>query len=230
MKKILLFTIMAALLFISSCEIDNYDPPTMTLDGKVTDQVTGENIFTRQPNGIKVRLLEEGYSNPVPYDFWVKPDGTFRNTKLFPAKYKVSVLEGAFEQSSAEEQIIDLSRNQTIEFKVEPYIRITGVSISVSGNTVRATYGIQRTASTNQMVRSLLILAKTNILHENTVGLKKSAENTLSEMTEQEILSKTFVDEISNLPAGVYYARVAVFTQNYLNRYNYSEIVKVTVN
>ncbi len=230
MNRIPILNIMAVMLILCSCELDNYTPPDITLEGKVTDEVTGENVFTRQPNGIKVRLLEEGYDNPVPYDFWVKPDGTFKNTRLFPAKYKISVLEGAFEQSSVEEVTVDLSRNQTIEFKVEPFIRLTDVSIVATGGTVRATYGIERTSSTNPMVRSLLILAKTNILHENTVGLKKSIENKLNTMTEEDILSTTFVDEITGLTAGTYYARVAIFTQNYFNRYNYSEIVTIVVN
>jgi hypothetical protein len=28
-----------------TCEIDNYDPPDKTIEGKIVDQVTGENLY-----------------------------------------------------------------------------------------------------------------------------------------------------------------------------------------
>ena len=70
MKRVLIFCLMLGLVLLYSCELDNYDPPTMTIEGKVVDEVTGENIYTQQPNGIKIRLLEEGFTTPTPYDFW----------------------------------------------------------------------------------------------------------------------------------------------------------------
>lgn len=221
---------MLGLVLLYSCELDNYEPPTMTIEGKVVDEVTGENISTQQPNGIKIRLLEEGFTTPTPYDFWAMSDGTFRTTKVFPAKYKVLVLEGPFEDSSVEQLDVDVTgSNQTIEFRVVPYVRLKNVNITVSGTTVKATYNIERTTSTKVPKSSLLMIHQSVILHITTTGLKKSAVNNLTTYTPAALADKTFDDQITGLTPGTYYARVGVLTDNYLNRYTYSPIVQIVI-
>lgn len=230
MKRAINFCLMLGLVLLYSCELDNYEAPSMTIEGKVVDEVTGENLYTQQPNGIKIRLLEEGYANPTPYDFWAMSDGTFRTTKVFPGKYKVLVLEGPFEDSSVETLDVDVSKsNQTLEFKVEPYTRLKNVNITVTGTTVRATYNIEGTTSTKVPKSSLLLVHQSVILHSTTTGVKKSAVNNLTSLTPAQIAAKAFDDQVTGLAPGTYYARVGVLTNNYLNRYTYSEIVKVVV-
>ena len=229
MKRAIIFCLMLGLVLLYSCELDNYKPPTMTIEGKVVDEVTGENIYTQQPNGIKVRLLEEGFTTPIPYDFWAMSDGTFRTTKVFPSKYKVLALEGPFEDSSVEQLDVDVTgSNQTIEFRVEPYVRLKNVSITVSGTTCRATYNIERTTSAKLPKSSLLMIHQSVILHITTTGLKKSAVNNLSPWTPV-LAAKTFDDQITGLTPGTYYARVGVLTDNTLGRYTYSPIVQIVV-
>jgi hypothetical protein len=229
MKRVLIFCLMLGLVLLYSCELDNYEPPTMTIEGKVVDEVTGENIYTQQPNGIKVRLLEEGFTTPTPYDFWAMSDGTFRTTKVFPVKFKVLVLEGPFEDASVEQLDVDVTKsNQTIEFRVEPYARLKNVSITVSGTTCTATYNIERTTSTKLPKSSLLMIHQSTILHITTTGLKKSAVNNLSPWTPV-LAAKTYTDQITGLTSGTYYARVGVLTDNTLSRYTYSQIVKIVI-
>ncbi len=230
MKKSLIFSLIAGMFLLYSCELDNYDPPTMTIEGKVVDEVTGENIYTQQPNGIKIRFLEDGFANPIPYDFWAMSDGTFRCTKVFAAKYKVYALEGPFEDSSVEHLNVDVTKNnQTIEFRVEPYARLKNVNITVTGNTVQANYNIEFTTSSRVPTRSVLLVHESVHLHQTTVGVKRSAVNNLTGKTQQEIESTAFQDQITGLAPGTYYARVGVLTNNYLNRYNYSPIVKIVI-
>lgn len=231
MKKAITLILIAEIFMLFSCEIDNYDLPDKTIEGKIVDQVTGENLYTQQPNGIKVRLLEEGFSNPIPFDFWAMSDGTFRNTKVFAAKYKALVLEGPFEDSSVEQVDVNLtSGNQTIEFKVEPYVRLKNVNITVAGTTVNATYNIEHTTSSKVPTRCYLMLHNSVIVHQTTVGLKRSTQHNLTTWTIEEIEAETFEDQITGLAPGTYYARVGVHTNNTLNRVNYSPIVKVTIN
>lgn len=229
MKKILVLSLITGMIFVYSCELDNYSLPDKILEGSVVDQVTGENIQTRQPDGIKIRLLEEGFENPQPYDFWTKSDGTFRDTRLFAGKYSVVVMEGAFEDSSVETVNIDLNQNQIIKFQVEPYVRLKNVNISVTGGTITAIYNIELTTSTKDLVKSMLICDPSVILHETTTGVKMSIENNLLTLTDPQITSTTFVDKITGLTTGTYYARVAVLAENSLNRYNYSSIIKLVV-
>lgn len=222
---------MLGLVLLYSCELDNYDPPSMTIEGKVVDEVTGENIYTQQPNGIKIRLLEEGFTTPTPYDFWAMSDGTFRTTKVFPSKFKVLALEGPFEDASVETLDVDVTGgSKTIEFQVVPYVRLKNVSITVSGTTVRATYNMERTTSTKVPRSSLLMLHQSTILHITTTGLKKSATNSnLNLLTPAALAAKAFDDQITGLTSGTYYARVGVLTDNSLSRYTYSQIVKVVI-
>ena len=229
MKKILILNLILGAFFLHSCKLDNYSAPNMTLDGSVVDKVTGENIQTRQPDGIKIRLLEQGFSNPQPYDFWAKSDGSFRNTRLFAGKYKVIAMEGAFEMSGVDTLNVDLSQNQTIKFQVEPFVRLKNVTVAFTGGKIRATYNIEPTTSTKKLMKSMLICHTSLILHESTDGVIKSAENDLSAMTGSVISSTIFVDEIGGFTAGTYYARVAILAENSLNRFNYSPIIKIVI-
>jgi len=230
MNRVKILCMIMGFFLFYSCEIDNYDPPTMTLEGKVVDEVTGEKFFTSQPNGIKVRLLEEGFTTPTPFDFWAMSDGTFKNTKLFAAKYKLLILEGAFEDASVEQIDLDLTTgNKVVEFKVMPFIRLKNVAISASGTTVTANYKLERTTSTRKAKSSLLILYNSVHLHITTQGVMKSTANDLSKLTDPDLAAKAFADQITGLKPGKYYARVAVLMDNSLNRYSYSEIVEVTV-
>ncbi len=230
MNKVNILCLIMGLFLFYSCEIDNYDPPTMTLEGKIVDEVTGENLYTSQPNGIKVRLLEEGFAVPTPFDFWAMTDGTFKNTKLFAAKYKVLVLEGAFEDASVETLDVDLTKsNQVVEFKVMPFIRIKDVSITVSGTTAKAAYKLERTTSAKLPKSSLLLVYNSVHLHITTQGVKKSTVTDLSKITAVDLAAKTFENEITALTPGKYYARVAVLTDNPIGRYSYSPIVEIVV-
>src|SRR5665647_1879287 len=112
MKRIIILNLIMGVLFVQACKVDNYAMPNMVLEGKVVDAVTGDNIQTRQPDGIKIRLLEDKYTNAVPIDFWSKSDGSFRNAKLFSGKYKVIATEGPFEQSSVDTLVVVLDKNQ----------------------------------------------------------------------------------------------------------------------
>lgn len=229
-KIYLVGVLFIGLLVLNACDLDNYEEPDIILQGKVVDEETGENIQTRQPNGIKIRLLEEGFDKPVPYDFWAKSDGSFRNTKIFKAKYSVKVMEGPFEQSSVNEKAVDLNRDvDDLTFEVVPYVRLKNVNINKSGtNSIKANYEITGTENGRKILKSMLIVHTSPILHQNTTNKLSSSVNDLSSVANSDIESMSFQDNISNLNEGeTYYARVAVLTENTLNRYNYSEIIEI---
>ncbi|MEX2565395.1 MAG: DUF3823 domain-containing protein [Cyclobacteriaceae bacterium] len=228
MRQNIIISLIGLCVMLTSCELDNYDIPDKILEGMVVDKLTGETIQTRQPDGIKIRLMEEGYTNPVPYDFWTKSDGTFRNTRVFSAKYKALTLEGPFEQSSVEEVDLDLTKNQNITFEVEPYARLLDVSISKTGSGIKATYKISQTNPERKIIRSMLICSDSPIIHQTTTNKLSSEENDLEILENENIYQMSFEDEIPNLEIGrTYYARVAVLTENSLSRFNYSPIIEI---
>lgn len=78
------------ILVASSCQIDErIDDLTGGYEGVFIDKVTGDTVCTEY-FGAKVKLLDAEYgkvAQPLVYN--VLPDGTFRNTKVYPSKYKV---------------------------------------------------------------------------------------------------------------------------------------------
>ena len=102
MKKNILFELLTVLLS-SSFELDNYDAPNAGINGSLIDSETGEVVYTEQPDGCRIKLLDLGYKDPTPLYFWAKANGTFRNVALFEGDYKVSPIEGPFFPVTEEE-------------------------------------------------------------------------------------------------------------------------------
>ncbi len=164
MKKILLpLSLMAAALCAVSCDLfslDNYDAPSETLYGSVVDASTGAPVLTDQGSeGIRVRLIETSWQgNVTPQDFYCKPDGTFRNTRLFEADYNVRV-DGPFvpiviengEGTVMKDESVNLhlKGEKEVNFKVQPFLNVEftsapQVSAGKISARVKVTRGISR--------------------------------------------------------------------------------------
>lgn len=227
MRNIKYNLILLLMVIFASCELDSYDAPNATFTGKIVDQQTGETIQTRQPDGIQIRLIQNGYDSPVPYDFWAKNDGTFRNTKLFGGTYEVTVQAGPF-HGSVTKTVTLIDGGETDEtFEVEPFVRISNVSINASGGKITGSYKLSMGNGTSVVETSRLICDVMPIVHKNTNNLKSSEVNDLSGYNESELSAMSFNDEITGLPSGTYYVRIAVQAENTLGRNNYSEIIEV---
>src|SRR5690242_5360746 len=99
MKRLFYYTTICLMIIAgSSCsKIDNYPAPSDAIRGSVFDAVTDSTVQTEiGGGGTRVKLLETSYSSdPTPQYFQCMQNGTFNNTKVFSATYKVSV-EGPF--------------------------------------------------------------------------------------------------------------------------------------
>src|SRR5262249_18331271 len=134
MKLINCIVIMACLVLLSSCfnnDIDNLDGPNAGIKGQVIDNVTNEGIQTEQPNGFRVRLLESGYENVIPIDFWGKADGSFQNTQLFANEYRVVPIEGPFVMPDTAR--INISGLTDVSFTVTPFATVHASAPRVIG-------------------------------------------------------------------------------------------------
>lgn len=120
-------------------EIDNYAGPTETLQGKIVDAGTGENVQSEvsgeNGTGTRIELRELSWSeNPTPLYLATKQDGTYSNTKVFAGRYKISA-DGAFVplvQTGAtpvdKSQTVDVKGGvTTVDFTVEPFLRLEWV-------------------------------------------------------------------------------------------------------
>jgi hypothetical protein len=234
---------------VSSCsKIDNYPAPSDNITGSTIDEATGATLQTEiGGGGTRVKLLETSYSaNPTPIYFQSMQDGTFNDTKIFAATYKVSV-EGPFvpvvqtdavgNLLSDSSQNIVLKNTATLNFKVQPFLRITWVGTPVvnSDGTVTAQFKIAR--GTNNSTYQLpitdvnLYVSNTQINDGNNnydprVSLLKTFDATKTDSLLTNTLTITTMG--GALPLQDVYFRVGARINAGLNEYNYSTPVMVS--
>lgn len=170
MRKNMIIAAVLSTLLLSSCslfKLDNYDAPSETLFGKVTDVKTGEPVLTDQGSeGIRVRLVEKSWSeNATPQDFNCRPDGTFRNTKLFEADYNVRI-DGPFVPLVLETEDGTLVQDNTrdvhikgeteVNFEVQPFLKVEIVgSPMVSAGKITANVRVTRATTREELSAAL---------------------------------------------------------------------------
>ena len=225
MKRILFISCILAAL-ATSCKIDTYSLPSETLTGKVTC-ADGSPFITEQPNGFRIRLDEvvNGKITNFPQYFWGKPDGTFRNTKIFKGTYVVQPVEGAFLEVDPVE--VEISGETELNFEVVPNITINAV-ITTSGPDVIAKYRLVKAPGAGKITTARLLVSKWN----PNVGMNHLDWETVRDLSgvKDEVIAKSsYTDSVLDClePGVTYYVRVAALASNTSGRYNFSEVVKI---
>lgn len=162
-RRYCLPAILSVMICVVSCslfELDNYDGPEETIQGKIVDVETGEPVLTEQnANGIRVRLTELSWGDnvtPNP-DFYAMDNGNYRNTKIFKGHYNVTV-DGPFipiYREDADGNVLedgtvetDIRGVTTVNFMVQPFLKVEIVGEPVvSGGKVTAQVRVTRATS-----------------------------------------------------------------------------------
>lgn len=223
----MLYITMVALTVLYSCagDNDNYAAPDAQVYGSILDEITGEPVPSEQPNGFRIRLITEEYAEPTPIDFWGKADGTFQNKKVFSGKYQVIPIEGAF--FPADTQQVTISGSTEVNFKVTPFLSISA-DATASSNTIITKYTISRSRAGNKITVCKSLVATYPAISNSVFD--KAITHNLSAMDDLSILSTQFSDTIRDVQSGgTYYVRITAATNNALNKYNYSKVMKVEV-
>ena len=122
---------------IFSCtKIDNYAEPGETLKGTVVDDAGNPVLTDQGSEGTRIRMRELSWkaSAPENLDFFCMKEGIFQNTKVFKGNYNVRV-DGAFiplvrvntdgDTLVDESKTLDISGVTELEFKVQPFLKLT---------------------------------------------------------------------------------------------------------
>lgn len=243
MKKIFYYAALCMAVGVaSSCsKVDNYAAPSATISGSTVDATTGETVQTEiGGGGTRVKLLETSYSaNPVPIYFQSKQDGTFNNTKVFPATYKVSV-EGPFVPIvqtdntgtvvSDASQTIQLKTTADLKFKVQPFLRVEWVGKPVVNADKSVTVQVKVTRGTDNAAYQLdvtninLYVSNTQYDGSNNYDPRYSTLTSYGGSTGTALLGQTISITTTGgaLPAQDVYFRVGARINAGLNQYNYS--------
>ena len=231
----------------SSCKkVDNYAAPNVTLKGTVTDAGTGKSLQTEQGSGTRIKLLEISWSsNPTPFYVSSYQDGTYQNTKLFAGKNVISA-EGAFvplvQVDDAGKTIVDKSQTvdvkdvTTVNFSVEPFLRIEWVGDPVlnADGTITTSFKVTRgTADPNfqQNVSDVAVFVNSNNYvgnnnYDNRYTPKLSgndANNSVGKTLSLTTLGGALPGKRS------YFIRVGARVSYGLNYYNYTDVKEVKV-
>lgn len=146
MKKTLyaLITVTCLVIFLSSCEIDNFEAPDARFFGAIRDSVGNGLVETELINGSVIQAYELGYPTQVVQNWVIKNSGEFRNDLVFAGKYDLYLRNGNFFPYTVKEFEIKSGDNQK-DFQVVPYIRIKNVNITrdQGANKITATFTLE---------------------------------------------------------------------------------------
>ncbi len=147
MKKINLLIAIACTFLMTSClnELDNYDAPSGGIKGRVLDAETNEPIPlpVQGSTGVIINMFEQNTDATKSIDFYAKYDGSFENSQMFNAEYRI-VVNGPFVNKC--EQLVTVNGQTSLDLKATPYSRITA-SATASGQKVSISYKVTPTNS-----------------------------------------------------------------------------------
>jgi hypothetical protein len=248
MKNIVsILAISAALVTVGSCtkQVDNYDGPTETLQGRIIDAGTGQNVQSELSgdagNGTRIKLLEISWSsNPTPLYLATKQDGTYTNTKVFEATYKM-IAEGAFIPmdlpTNDKTQTVDVKGGTTtVDFTVDPFLRVEWIGEPVVNpdSTVTAQVRVTRgtdNASFQQNITNLaLFVSPSQYVGNNNHDSRFTKDSTFSGSGGNAIVGQTITLRTkSKMTPKDWFLRLGSRIAYTGNRYNYSTIKMVTI-
>lgn len=220
----IIFSFLTATVCASCAKIDNYVAPNGGIHGVLTDNLTGENFQTEQPNGFAVKLFEKGGKLNSPIVFQGKPDGSFENAFIFRNEYKLLVTEGAF--FPLDTITVNVGGNSESNFKVKPFLAIINPAIKVGVGKIVVTYQLKREIVADKIIERKVLVSRVPTVNNSVFDFKSQAD--LTNVADPVILASNYSDTVSGLvPGQTYYVRVAARTNNALKKYNYSKVFAV---
>jgi len=247
MKNIFLtLAVGAALLTAGSCnKIDNLDGPTETLQGRIIDAGTSQNVQSEVSGdngaGTRIKLLETSWSdNPTPLYLATKQDGTYINTKVFKATYKM-IAEGAFvpmdlPANDQSKSVVVQGGTTTVDFTVEPFLRVEWVGepvVNANGTVtvqVKVTRGTANPSFQQNITNLALFVCPYQYVGNNNYDSRYSTIVSYSGTAGNAIVGQTItLTTTGTMPKKDWYLRIGSRIVYGTNRYNYSTIKMVTV-
>ncbi|MBD1385812.1 DUF3823 domain-containing protein [Mucilaginibacter rigui] len=248
MRKIIYtLAICAVTLVGSSCsKLDDYAAPSETLNGSVVDAGTGKTVQTEQGSGTRIKLLEISWSNnPTPFYIASMQDGTFNYTKLFAGKNVISA-EGPFvpmvqtdntgKTIVDKSQTVDIKGTTTVNFSVEPFLRIEWVGEPVLNADGTITVQVKINRGTNdpnfqQDVSDINLYVNSNkFVGNNNFDDRYSPLTSYGGTDGNAKLGQTLTLTTKGVLPGQrqYFIRVGARTNYGLKYYNYTDVKTVT--
>lgn len=161
MKHRFIYLMLASLLVLTSCEKDNYDPPTAMLKGQVVYQ--GEPIGVRS-DGVQLELWQHGYDFFTKIPVYVDQDGSF-SASLFDGDYKLVLLRGNGPWIDNSDSIdVHVKGTVNVDVPVTPYYIVKNANFTRSGNVVSSTFNVEEITAGRAIDRLSMYVGNTVIV------------------------------------------------------------------
>jgi len=211
----------------TSCDLDNYSGPDASISGEVRDIDTGDLIEQDVSSGSTIVFTEHGYDNPEEQRMIFKVNGKYVNNLIFSGIYDFYFYESNF---VIPEKLTDYqikSGKNTLDFKVQPYIRITDVSIKKDGDKIVAKFKVTPTVDAN--VREIGLFGHIDYIVGVQYALDRKVEAVNTSFKGQ---TREFTLELGDnqFKKGTEYNfRVGAIIDVPNSKYNYAPGVKLTI-
>ncbi|SEN45249.1 Protein of unknown function [Chitinophaga rupis] len=248
LNYIIIISMLGLLSFTACTKYDNYEKPSMTLKGAITDSVTGQGLQTQLgDNGVRFRMRDLSYkASPTPWYFTCKQNGEFECAMVPAGTYNVTPL-GPFIPLVLTDSNGDTTRNGSItvdingsvtkNFTVVPFLVVTWIGKPVVNNDKTITVQFKVTRGTTD---AAFQQECTNIyLYVNSSSFNVGDNNydsryTVAVNNPNDVLGQTLTVTTPALPYANtnYYLRAGArinYSVEGTNRYNYNEAIQVKV-
>lgn len=223
MRKILNIALLATLVTVSSCGLDNYDAPESKLSGRVV--YNGEPIGVRGTGeAVQLQLYQDGYElrNPIPV--YVKQDGTFE-AKLFDGEYKLVTRDNNGPWvNTRDTTVINVRGSANVDIEVTPLFTVSNVDLALSGSNLNASFQINQIAPDWDIDYAMVLLGRTAFVDDVSYSLRVDIEDAAPGASLTEVLSLAANKDFNN--GSPLFARVGVRAVG-KDQAIYSQVVKI---
>jgi hypothetical protein len=130
MKKIIILFSVFVFLFITSCEIDNYEEPNASVHGYFYDAKDGKTLIgTDIIDGNSIGVYEQGFKSESKQTWAIDNTGEYTNKRVFAATYRIEFLNTNFYPYEGEKMWTVKRGYNERDFLVTPFLRINNASI-----------------------------------------------------------------------------------------------------
>jgi hypothetical protein len=219
----------------SACtKIDNYGGPNASFEGRIIDATTKENFQTSTGN-INIRIEQISWSEtPSPQDIPSKMDGTFKDSKLFKGKYRITPMGGPF-WPVYEPVELDISSGTKHDFELTPYLVINNLTQEMDGADLKLHFdidapigaGLPTLLDVQPYVNTTKLVGPGASIFEYSDGCKALINKEWLNMGPAE---KSITLTVPNILKGrTFYVRVGVRLNDSYKSSNLSKIIEVKI-
>jgi hypothetical protein len=222
MKNLIIIIIISGLL-LSSCKIDNFDPPKSVITGSVIYQ--GTTLGFRS-NALNLQLWQPGFGTNSSVSVAINQNGTF-TALMFDGSYKLINASGTTQPwvIRTDTVFFDLKGTANVDYEVVPYYVITNDTYAKSGTNMTANCKIAKVATTATLTNATLYISRTAICNENYK--EASQQLALAAMPDLNNVNFTVAIPQRLLTQGYCFVRIGVKPSQSSERL-YTQIQKIT--